>query len=70
MQPMRIAYFDCFAGASGDMILGALLDAGLDLDTLRAQVAALGLNGYELGVEKVTKQGISGSRGPGRYQRP
>ena len=35
----RIAYFDCFSGASGDMILGALLDAGLDFDALRAEVA-------------------------------
>ena len=59
---MKIAYFDCFAGASGDMILGALLDAGLDIDLLREEVARLGLDGYELGVRKVVKKGISGSQ--------
>jgi uncharacterized protein (TIGR00299 family) protein len=39
----RIAYFDCFAGASGDMILGALVDAGLSIDALRGEVAKLAL---------------------------
>ncbi len=59
---MKIAYFDCFAGASGDMILGALLDAGLELSTLKAELARLGLSGYALGVRKVRKQGIGGSQ--------
>ena len=59
---MKIAYFDCFAGASGDMILGALLDAGLDIETLRSEVAKLGLSGYELGVKKIAKKGIAGSQ--------
>ena len=59
---MRIAYFDCFAGASGDMILGSLLDAGLDIELLRKEVARLGMDGYELGVRKVVKKGISGSQ--------
>jgi len=36
---MRVAYFDCFSGASGDMILGSLLDAGLSFDDLRQDVA-------------------------------
>ena len=36
---MKIAYFDCFAGASGDMILGALVDAGLDPDLLNRELA-------------------------------
>jgi len=35
---MRIAYFDCFSGVSGNMILGALLDAGLPLDDLRREL--------------------------------
>ncbi|MFH1114947.1 MAG: nickel pincer cofactor biosynthesis protein LarC [Pseudomonadota bacterium] len=59
---MKIAYFECFAGASGDMILGALLDAGLELDTLKGEIAKLGLSHYGLGVEKVVKRGIGGSR--------
>ena len=59
---MKIAFFDCFAGASGDMILGALLDAGLEIDYLRKEIAKLHLSHYELDVEKVSKQGIGGSR--------
>ena len=35
----KIAYFDCFSGASGDMIIGSLLDAGLDLDILKKDLA-------------------------------
>ena len=41
---MRIAYFDCFSGISGDMILGAMLDAGLELDLLNGEIAKLGLS--------------------------
>ena len=39
----RVAYFDCFSGASGDMILGALLDAGLPFETLQAELSKLAL---------------------------
>ena len=59
---MKIAYFDCFAGASGDMILGALLDAGLTIERLREEVAKLHLSHYELDVAKVVKKGIGGSQ--------
>jgi uncharacterized protein (TIGR00299 family) protein len=59
---LKIAYFDCFAGASGDMILGALLDAGLTIERLRAEIAKLDLSHYALGVEKVVKKGIGGSQ--------
>lgn len=52
---MKIAYFDCFSGASGDMILGALIDAGLDLDALRQGLAGLNLSGYDLHVGRVRK---------------
>ena len=38
-----VAYFDCFSGISGDMIIGALLDAGLDFESLRAELAKLNL---------------------------
>ena len=59
---MKIAYFDCFAGASGDMILGALLDAGLTIERLRDEISKLQLSHYELDVEKVVKKGIGGSQ--------
>ncbi|NLX14803.1 MAG: nickel pincer cofactor biosynthesis protein LarC [Phycisphaerales bacterium] len=59
---MRIGYFDCFSGASGDMILAACLDAGLALDTLRADLAGLGLEGYQLEAQKVRKQGFAATR--------
>ncbi len=59
---MKIAYFDCFAGASGDMILGALLDAGLPIERLREEVAKLNLSHYTLDVTKVVKKGIGGSQ--------
>ncbi len=59
---MKIAYFDCFAGASGDMILGAMLDAGLKIEHLRDEIAKLQLTNYSLDVEKVVRQGIGGSQ--------
>lgn len=59
---MRIAYFDCFSGASGDMILGALMDAGMPLETLNAELARLNLSRYDVGLEKVSKKGLAGTR--------
>jgi uncharacterized protein (TIGR00299 family) protein len=47
---MKIAYFDCFAGISGDMTLGALIGAGADPDRLRRDLAALGVGGYRIEV--------------------
>ena len=47
---MKIAYFDCFAGISGDMTLGALIGAGADPDRLRDGLAALGMEGYRIEV--------------------
>jgi pyridinium-3,5-bisthiocarboxylic acid mononucleotide nickel chelatase len=59
---MKIAYFDCFSGASGDMILGALMDAGLPLEKLKMELAKLKLTHYDLNVEKIAKKGIAGSQ--------
>ena len=59
---MKIAYFDCFAGASGDMILGSLLDAGLELEKLKEALAKLQLDHYDLKVKKVLKKGLGGSQ--------
>jgi len=59
---MRDAYFDCFSGASGDMILGSLIDAGLDVDRLRKELQKLRLTDYDLRVRKVTRKGIAGTQ--------
>ncbi len=59
---MRVAYFDCFAGAAGDMILGALLDAGLPLVKLQEEIAKLGLDNYSIESSRVVKKGISGTQ--------
>jgi uncharacterized protein (TIGR00299 family) protein len=56
---MKTAYFDCIAGASGDMILGALLDAGLSEEMLRQQLAALKLGAFDLRCRRVLKSGFS-----------
>lgn len=58
---MKIAYFDCFAGISGNMVLGALLDAGLELERLQAEVARLGLDGYRIVSSQVRRKGIKGT---------
>lgn len=56
---MKTLYFDCFAGVSGDMILGAMVDAGVDPDELKQQLSLLGLSGYEINFETVDRAGIS-----------
>ncbi|HEY41592.1 MAG TPA: nickel pincer cofactor biosynthesis protein LarC [Dehalococcoidia bacterium] len=58
----QIAYFDCFSGCSGDMLLGALLDAGLDLDTLKNGLAGLNIGDYELTAEKVQRSSITATK--------
>src|SRR5712691_1395281 len=55
-----LAYFDCFSGISGDMTLGALVDAGLSLETLRDELSRLDLGGYELEARQREDQGIQG----------
>lgn len=56
---MKIAYFDCFSGVSGDMCLGALIDAGLEFGQLKGELAKLPLADYDLRWEKVVRHGIS-----------
>jgi len=59
---MKLAYFDCFAGAAGDMIVGALLDAGLSLEALRAELSKLKLGGVDVSAEKVRRGGLAGTK--------
>lgn len=56
----RIAYFDCFSGLAGDMTLGALIDLGLDPETLRAALRTLPVEGWTLETEVRHKMGIRG----------
>lgn len=56
---MRTLYFDCFAGASGDMILGATVAAGVDPHALREQLALLNVEGFEIDFETTDRSGLS-----------
>ncbi len=58
----RLLYIDLFSGASGDMLLGALLDLGLSLSDLQAELAKVNFSGYELEVEHQVCCGIRGTR--------
>lgn len=55
----RVLYFDCFAGASGDMIIGSLLDLGVELKALDSELSKLALDGYALKAQKIVKSGFS-----------
>jgi len=59
---MKILYYDCFAGISGDMNLGAMIDLGIDPEYLKKELAKLPVHGYELKVEKDIRKGITGTR--------
>ena len=56
---MKTIYFDCFAGAAGDMLVGALIDVGLDFTDLEGELAKLGIDGYSLSSERLIKQGVT-----------
>jgi pyridinium-3,5-bisthiocarboxylic acid mononucleotide nickel chelatase len=58
----RLAYFDCPSGASGDMILGALVDAGVPFETLERELALLGVDGYRLERSEVMKAGLRATK--------
>ena len=71
---MRLAYFDCHAGISGDMILGALVDAGLRIEALQGELDKLGLERIRLRAGKVQRHGIAATKvdvvaGEGRHHR-
>ena len=56
----RLVYFDAASGASGDMILGAVVDLGLPLETLRGELGKLGLSGYRLEESRVSRSRWAG----------
>jgi len=58
----RIAYLDCFSGISGDMLLGALVDAGLDIGALRAELASLPLRGYQIEAARTQRAGLAATK--------
>ena len=59
---MKVLYFDCFAGISGDMTLGAFLDIGADPAHLERELAKLGVPGFHLEIDKTQKRGITGTK--------
>ena len=59
---MRTAYFDCFSGISGDMTLGALIDAGLSLKELKSHLSKLPIDNYDITAKKVKKNGIAATK--------
>jgi uncharacterized protein (TIGR00299 family) protein len=65
---MKCAYFDCFSGISGDMTLGALLDAGVPIEKLRDDLRRVNLPGWELTAEKVWKNGMAATYAKVRAQ--
>lgn len=72
---MKTAYFDLIAGASGDMILGALIDSGLDIEWLRGELRKLPISGWELHTRRVDKNGFTAVKvdvvvGPQPHARP
>jgi pyridinium-3,5-bisthiocarboxylic acid mononucleotide nickel chelatase len=57
-----ILYFDCFSGISGDMLLGACLDAGLPLDELKSALGSLAMPGYDIHARRVLRCGLSATK--------
>jgi pyridinium-3,5-bisthiocarboxylic acid mononucleotide nickel chelatase len=62
VKPTRAAYFDCYSGISGDMILGALFDLGVDPRKIRKALSTLDLKGYKLKTKQVKRGLISGTK--------
>lgn len=59
---MKILYYDCFAGISGDMNLGAMIDLGVDPDYLKTELQKLNIDGFHLEIQKDIRRGISGTK--------
>jgi hypothetical protein len=59
---VKVLYFDCFAGAAGDMVLGALIDAGVTLEEVRRALGSLAISPTTIWTERVTRTGISATK--------
>jgi uncharacterized protein (TIGR00299 family) protein len=59
---MKLAYFDCQSGISGDMLLGALVDCGVSIDLIKEGLALIPVQGYEISVNRVNKAGLISTR--------
>ena len=59
---MKLLYFDCFSGAAGDMILGALIDAGLPLSELKRALGTLAVEDWDISADRVVKCGITATK--------
>ncbi len=59
---MKIAYFDAFSGISGDMTIGAFIDAGLDFEDFKNEIKKLNLTNYEIQTRKITRSGITATK--------
>src|SRR3989442_13221590 len=66
----RIAYFDCPSGAAGDMIMGALVDAGAPFEALRDGLHGLDLTGWDLVRHEVRRGGFRAPQGGGQNDAP
>ncbi len=59
---MKILFYDCFSGISGDMNLGAMIDLGVDIGYLKSELSKLNVTGYEIKIIKTQKKGIEGTK--------
>ena len=62
MKTLRTAYFDCYSGVSGDMILGALVDLGVNINDIRKALKKFDLKGYKLQAKKIQRNGLSSTQ--------
>ena len=62
MKTLRAAYFDCYSGISGDMILGAMVDLGVDIKEIRKALKKIDLKGYNLHSKKIQRNGLASTQ--------
>jgi len=62
MKTLRAAYFDCYSGISGDMILGAMVDLGVDIKEIRNALKKIDLKGYKLHSKKIQRNGLASTQ--------